>query len=252
MISMRLLLIAHHLSTEGRGKLLHRDPTSSEVLRRGSLRRPLLYAFGLILFEMLTGVRPPGDGERIPLALRKNPISPPPSALTPEVPKEFDAIVLRCLDPSPLRRYPSAEELDSDLEKVSDFSSSAAIEKAEAPRSGKWVVAGLAALALVFVAALAALKPEAPRTATLAILPLTYEGPEEMDYLASLVPLFLGDELRESRSLEVAPFASSRTFSPGESARSVGSELGVDYVIRGELSFSSGLPARKGGTRCQS
>jgi len=199
-----------------------------------------LFSFGLILFEMLTGARPPGDGERIPLALRKNPIAPPPSALTPEVPKELDAIVLRCLDPSPLGRYPSARELDEALERVSDFSSSAVTEKPEASSSGRWVVAGLAALASAFVLGLFALTPDAPRATTLAILPLNYEGPEEMDYLASLVPLFLGDELRESRSLEVAPFASSRTFSPRESARSVGSALAVDYVVRGELSFSSG------------
>ena len=112
---------------------------------------------------MLTGARPPGDGERIPLALRKKPISPPPSALTPEVPKELDAIVLQCLDPSPMHRYPSARELDEALERVSDFSSSAAMEKVEAtPRSGKWVVAGLAALASAFVLGLFALKPDAP------------------------------------------------------------------------------------------
>jgi serine/threonine-protein kinase len=199
-----------------------------------------LFAFGLILFEMLTGVRPPGDGERVPLALRKNPACPPPSSLTPEVPKELDAIVLRCLDPSPLRRYSSALELDEALGRVSDFSSSSAMEKTKTPRSGKRVVLGLAAIASAFVAALVALKPDTPRAASLAILPLSYEGPQDMDYLASLVPLFLGDELRESRSLEVAPFASSRSFSPGEPARSVGSELGVDYVVRGELSFSSG------------
>ena len=199
-----------------------------------------LYSFGLILFEMLTGVRPPGDGERIPLALRKNPSCPPPSALTPEVPQELDAIVLRCLDPSPLGRYPSARELDADLERVSDFSTSGVVTPSVPSRSGRWVVAALGAIGLAFVLGLFALKPDSSRTATLAILPLTYEGPEEMDYLASLVPLFLGDELRESRALDVAPFASSRTFPPGESARSVGSELGVDYVVRGDLSFSSG------------
>ncbi len=199
-----------------------------------------LFAFGLILFEMLTGVRPPGDGDRIPLALRKNPACPPPSALTPEVPKELDAVVLRCLETSSGSRYSSARELDEALERVSDFSSSSAIAKVPAPRSGKWVVAGLSAVAAAFVLALYALRPEPSRAATLAILPLTYEGPKDMDYLASLVPLFLGDELRESRSLEVAPFASSRTFAPGESARSVGSELGVDYVVRGQISFSSG------------
>jgi len=199
-----------------------------------------LYSFGLILFEMLTGVRPPGDGERIPLALRKNPSCPPPSALTPEVPKELDAIVLRCLDPSPLGRYPTARELDFDLERVSDFSSSGVVTKAAASSSGKWVVAGLGALGLAFVLGLFALKPDTSRASTLAILPLTYEGPEDMNYLASLVPLFLGDELRESRALEVAPFASSRTFPPGEAARSVGAELGVDYIVRGELTFSSG------------
>ncbi|MGH9334982.1 MAG: protein kinase domain-containing protein, partial [Vicinamibacteria bacterium] len=199
-----------------------------------------LFALGLILFEMLTGVRPPGDGERIPLALRKNAACPAPSELTPEVPAELDAIVLRCLETSSQRRYASARALDDDLARVQDFSSSASIETPPSKRSGVFVVALLVGVATALVVGLFAIDPLPPRSASLAVLPLVYDGPEATDYLASLVPLILGDELRESRSLEVAPFASSRTFSPAEAASSVSAQLGVDYIVQGRLVIDAG------------
>jgi eukaryotic-like serine/threonine-protein kinase len=201
-----------------------------------------LFAVGLILFEMLTGLRPPGDGERVPLALRKSPSCPAPSALTPEVPKELDAIVLRCLERSPQRRYASAEELDIDLSNVQDFSASASVPAPPPRRAWKWTAVGIAAVSAAAALVVAfALVQRAPSTPSgLALLPLTYEGPGESDYLASLVPLFLGDELGESPSVQVAPFASSRTFSPTEPASVVGAELGVDYVLEGTIRLVEG------------
>ena len=46
-----------------------------------------VYAVGLMLYEMLTGRRPPGDGIALPLALRESgERCPPPSRFAPEVP----------------------------------------------------------------------------------------------------------------------------------------------------------------------
>jgi eukaryotic-like serine/threonine-protein kinase len=61
-----------------------------------------VYALGGLLYEMLTG-RPPQ-----PTPVR-------PRRLRPEVPRELEAVCLRCLHADPRRRYPSAGELGDAL-----------------------------------------------------------------------------------------------------------------------------------------
>lgn len=81
-----------------------------------------IYALGLILFEMIAGQHPFADPppqrsvlETIQLmfSLRLNP--PSLRSLCPEVPWSLDALVAKCLDPNPGRRYSSADDLAEDL-----------------------------------------------------------------------------------------------------------------------------------------
>jgi serine/threonine-protein kinase len=74
-----------------------------------------IWAVGLVLFEMLTGRRAPGDNAPVPLAVRENESCPPPSRLSPEVPPGLDAIVARCLEFDPARRFATAAELHAAL-----------------------------------------------------------------------------------------------------------------------------------------
>jgi serine/threonine protein kinase len=71
-----------------------------------------IYAFGCLLFHMLTG-RPPfvgeASGDLIVAHLDDTP--PPPSQLVPDLPPAIDALVLRCLAKSREDRYPSMSEL---------------------------------------------------------------------------------------------------------------------------------------------
>jgi tetratricopeptide (TPR) repeat protein/tRNA A-37 threonylcarbamoyl transferase component Bud32 len=79
-------------------------------------QRSDIYAVGLVLYEMLTGRRPPGDRSSVPLALRDTgEICPPPSRLAPEVPGALDAVVMRCLERDPDRRFPTAVALEQAL-----------------------------------------------------------------------------------------------------------------------------------------
>jgi WD40 repeat protein len=75
-----------------------------------------VYALGALLYEALTG-HPPFRGETaldtILLMLSGEP--EPPSRLHPGVPRDLDAICLRCLRKAPGQRYPTAQALAEDL-----------------------------------------------------------------------------------------------------------------------------------------
>jgi ABC-type amino acid transport substrate-binding protein len=75
-----------------------------------------VYALGVILFELLTG-RLPFTAESPVALLRKvgSEQAPSPRALCAAVPKELEAVCLRCLEKDPARRYPSATALSEDL-----------------------------------------------------------------------------------------------------------------------------------------
>jgi len=77
-----------------------------------------VYALGACLFELLAGRAPfvaRDRGEVIAQVLR----DPPPSlrALAPDAPRALEAIVRRCLEKAPERRYPGAADLAADLDR---------------------------------------------------------------------------------------------------------------------------------------
>jgi tetratricopeptide (TPR) repeat protein len=87
-----------------------------------------VYSLGVILFEMFTGKHPfaaPGASDSLPALLlvmaaeRRN---PPPSltAINSTLPRSIEAIVQRCLEPDPDRRYQQAAHLAEDLQRELD------------------------------------------------------------------------------------------------------------------------------------
>jgi len=113
--------LAFHQGTDrltGAGSVLGTLAYLSPEQARGRTtdHRSDLYGVGLILFEMLTGKHPPGDESSVPLALREAAERcPGPSRLVSDVPAALDAIVLRCLEREPERRFPSAADLETAL-----------------------------------------------------------------------------------------------------------------------------------------
>ena len=76
-------------------------------------QRTDIYAFGLVLFEMLTGPR--ADLSMGDLALRMKAPPTPVRQLNPRAPMELEAIVMRCLQPNPADRYQTSVDLASAL-----------------------------------------------------------------------------------------------------------------------------------------
>lgn len=72
-----------------------------------------LYAFGVVWFELLTGQLPFETGSssspRVVKGVHSAP--PAPSLMNPELPRELDALVLRCLERTPSKRFQSVDEL---------------------------------------------------------------------------------------------------------------------------------------------
>ena len=94
------------------GSPAYMAPEQIEMDRMADARADL-FSLGVILYELLTGVRP-HSGERIlGKILEERPRSP--RDLNRKVPKDLDSICLKCLAKSPGQRYPDARSLYTDL-----------------------------------------------------------------------------------------------------------------------------------------
>ena len=98
-----------------------------------------VYALGAVLYEMLTG-RPPIRGASSVDTLRRVLIDEPaPPRSLAAVPDDLDAIVLKCLDKSPPRRYASAGDLAADLERFLEGRPTVARPLTARQRAVRWV-----------------------------------------------------------------------------------------------------------------
>jgi serine/threonine-protein kinase len=78
-----------------------------------------LYSTGIVLYELLTGTVPFTGETPVEIAMKHlSQVPAPPSSHRPEVPRDLDYVVLRALAKDPADRYHSAEDMDSDLERI--------------------------------------------------------------------------------------------------------------------------------------
>jgi formylglycine-generating enzyme required for sulfatase activity/tRNA A-37 threonylcarbamoyl transferase component Bud32 len=97
------------------------------------------YALGVVLYELLAGQTPFAGPLEIVLALHQSQDPEPPSRKNPAVPRDLEAICLKCLEKNPARRYPSAAELGEDLRRFLDGRPTVARPVGPFERLVRWV-----------------------------------------------------------------------------------------------------------------
>lgn len=100
-----------------------------------------IYSLGAILYYLLTG-RAPFRGASIPETLKQVLEREPtlPSRLKPQVPRDLEAICLRCLEKKSTNRYQSSGELAADLRRFQAGEPTLARPLSGSERAWRWIV----------------------------------------------------------------------------------------------------------------
>lgn len=77
-----------------------------------------LYTLGIVIYEMIAGVRPFGAANTPAAALAASLANPAPLSSRAIIPAELDRIVMRCLARETADRYATADELAADLDRL--------------------------------------------------------------------------------------------------------------------------------------
>jgi serine/threonine-protein kinase len=218
------------------------DPTTDH--------RADIYAFGCMAFELLTG-KTPFAGLSIHQLFRAHMTEVPPrvDTLRPDTPPGLAMLIVRCLEKDPAHRPQSARELLRSLEPALLAVTTAERETPflSGPRalghSGRrrWLTIGALA-AVVAIGALVVAKHRglggaAASAPLLAVLPFaSIGGDSTSDYLAEGTSDELAIALGKIPGVRIAPRAASSHYrSRDVTPQSVGSALGVQYVIAGSV-----------------
>ncbi|MEZ0227074.1 MAG: protein kinase, partial [Planctomycetota bacterium] len=149
----------------------------------GATRGADVFSLGVVLYELLTGVKPYDGSTAIAIARDMLAEKRRPASELSELPPSLDRVIARALAADPLARYSSAEELAAALEDLDD---------AGAPPSALLPVAAGVGLALVLIAGVAAMivrsLPRGGRNETAAPVSSVLSGAPVVSTVAATAP----------------------------------------------------------------
>ncbi|OGD20922.1 MAG: hypothetical protein A2W03_07355 [Candidatus Aminicenantes bacterium RBG_16_63_16] len=221
-----------------------------------------IYAFGAVLFEMVTGEAPFEGNTPMAVAL-KHKTEPPrdPRSLNPQVPEAFGQLILRCLEKDPGRRFPTVEALLAELAAIeSELPATRGLTPGATrlPRAAKKRSAKLAGLVVLAAAAVAVAAgayffifksrgpagTESGRSAasatyksSIAVLPFDDLSPQkDQAAFSSGITDDLITKLSSLGQLKVISRQSVMRYGDAnKDVRVIGEELGVENILEGSI-----------------
>jgi serine/threonine-protein kinase len=211
-----------------------------------------LWAMGVMLYEMLTGVLPfrgPNEMAVLHAILHHDP--EPPSRINRDVPPALDAVVAGLLQKDASRRYPSAAALMSDLDAAMTGAPVAhkppVVKRFDGPSIRRIALRAAAVLAVAAVALIGRQMLHASGASasamerSVAVLPFVdREGNDATAYLApgvadEVISLLGGVSGWKVSALSSAEQLRRRGLTP----RAIGEKLGVRYLVDGPVRIAS-------------
>jgi serine/threonine protein kinase/Tfp pilus assembly protein PilF len=194
------------------GTLAYMAP--EQLLGEASDARADLYSLGVMLYELLAGRRPfeAALATRLTNEILHAPVTPIRS-LRAEISPRMEAVVLRCMERDPGRRYQTAREVLGELASIA----------AGAPSVGPEPAAG----------------PDAPtrRITSIAVLPLeNFSGNPEEEYFADGMTEELIATLAQVRALRIISRTSVMRYKRAQRPLAeIARELNVDAIVEGSV-----------------
>ena len=240
------LTMEEHLTSPGTalGTVAYMSP---EQVRAKELdARADLFSFGVVLYEMVTGVLPfrgESSGVVFNAILEHQPV--PALRLNPEVPAELQAIINKCLEKNRDLRYQHASEIRTDLQRQKRDTSLGSASAAEFSKTRSWyrtrpvwlaACAAVAAVAIV-LAAWNILPKTAQPIHAIAIMPFATETHDARSQeLSEGMTEAIIDTVSQVPDVRVMSRVSvgrykGQQFDPQQVAR----ELNVDTLLTGDI-----------------
>ncbi|HKO03982.1 MAG TPA: protein kinase [Candidatus Acidoferrales bacterium] len=210
-----------------------------------------LFSFGVVLYEMATGVQPfAGNTSAAVFDAILN--RPPASALSlnPQLPRELERIISKLLEKDAGKRYQSSSELLVEMKQLRRESAGGQATASAAPAAKPLPVRAVAIAAvavLLAVSGYAALRWRAEHAApaasvaaakpSVAVLPFqNLSGDPQNEYFSDGTTDEIITKLSKIKNLEVASRTSvARYKGTQEDVKQIGKELGVRYILEGSV-----------------
>lgn len=218
-----------------------------------------LYTFGLILYEMLTGILPfSGDTTFQLMYQRVHQLPKRPETVIPDLPPYLSRICLKCLEKEPAKRYQSASEILVDLDQRHSPSQTRTVQITLPVISKKASLLSGAALVLLLAGLLALppvrdfffghSKPTAPTSGIpslqqgkfVAVLPMKIVGDQSLSYVADGLVESLSAKLFQLHDVHTTSAAEVQKARPSSSLNEAARQLGVNLIVSGAIHQGQG------------
>ena len=200
-----------------------------------------IFSLGCVLYELLSGRRPFGGATapEVQAAILRD--EPAPVADSSKVPAEVSAIVGRCLEKHPDRRFQSARDLAFALRQARGGATARAGEPAARPRITRRAVVALGGAGLAAAATgvwwSTSWRPSGGRIQAMAVLPLAdLPRDPQQEYFADAITEDLTTRLKKMGSWRITSRTSATMYrGTARKIPDIARELGVDALVAGTV-----------------